>query len=51
MTWRARSAWPYAREAGAGSELTRQLANEDTQSCATLYILMRAVDAFEAKYG
>lgn len=50
LQWRTleeEAAW----ERGCRSQLSRELACEDTQSCAVLYILMRAVDAFEAKFG
>ena len=50
LRWRTfaeEAAW----EGGCGGDLSRQLASEDTQSCAALYVLLRAADTFEAKYG
>lgn len=51
LRWRTlaeETAW----EGGCGGELSRQLASDDsTQSCSALYVLLRAADAFEAKYG
>uniref|UniRef100_A0A7S0XEG0 NEDD8-activating enzyme E1 regulatory subunit n=1 Tax=Mantoniella antarctica TaxID=81844 RepID=A0A7S0XEG0_9CHLO len=49
LRWRT-LAEEVAWKGGAGSELARQLADEDTQSCAALYVLLRAADAFEAMY-
>jgi|TARA_B100001142_G_C14318529_1_gene649473 NEDD8-activating enzyme E1 regulatory subunit len=37
--------------AGCSDAISNQLAREDTRSCAALYLLLRAVDSFQEKYG